>query len=239
MGSLLPTLATRPEMQVRYASSAGIAKSEVLRGVRDRAYPKDDPELFYVEWAADRAGCLSQPCDHVVGTPGCALDREDLWGQANPALGRRITLETMRFFRRSLPPLEFAREFLGWWDDAEDIGLPAIDPHTWGSLVGSTPPRRRDTVFALDVAPDHSSATVAAAWSTPDGSWVQLADCRPVSRGSLVAAPSCSPGGAGASWSSRQARPRSCSRTSKPSRCPGGSTWTRAPRWTPRSRLAA
>ena len=123
--------------------------------------------------------CENEPCSHAPGTPGCALDREDLWAEANPALGRRITIEAMRFFRRSLPAAEFAREFLGWWDDSELAGAPAIDPARWSSLVGVTPPQGRDVVFGLDVAPDHSSATVAAAWSTPDGTWLQLADCRP------------------------------------------------------------
>ncbi|HXH78099.1 hypothetical protein, partial [Nocardioides sp.] len=70
----------------------------------------------------------------------------------------------------------FRRAYLNQW--ARPQSATAIDPTSWANLHGSTPPKATPT-FALDVAPDHSTATIAAAWSTPDGSWLQLADHRP------------------------------------------------------------
>jgi hypothetical protein len=75
----------------------------------------------------------------------------------------------------------FRRAYLNQWPEVpmlDDTG-GAFDAAVWSSLIGATPPRGHDVVFALDVAPDHSASTIAAAWSTPDGSWLQLADHRP------------------------------------------------------------
>ena len=39
------------------------------------------------------------------------------WAKANPALGSRIDVDTIRDERVSMSSLEFARERLGWWDE--------------------------------------------------------------------------------------------------------------------------
>lgn len=162
MSALLPTLSARPNPQVWYTSSAGMSSSEQLARVRARALAGGSPRLAYFEWSApDDAG----------------LDDPAAWAQANPALGLRIDADFIAAEREAMPDVEFARERLGIWQAPK--ASQAIDPAVWTSLIGPTPPQGRDVVFALDVAPDHSSATVAAAWSTPDGTWLQLADHRP------------------------------------------------------------
>lgn len=117
MGALLPTLSARPDPQVIYASSAGLRNSEVLRGIRDRGRSGKSTRLAYTEYGVDPGGCEDRECSHSLEAIGCALDDEDNWQQANPALGRRIKVETVRAERQAMPPMEFARERLGWWED--------------------------------------------------------------------------------------------------------------------------
>lgn len=167
LGSLVPTLATVDSAQVLYASSAGLVTSEALRDVRDRGRKRSDPELAYWEWCAPPTDCADERCPHVVGTAGCALDREDLWETANPALDLRITRRRIQQFRRMMPPGEFRREFLGWWDDpVTEAGFPM---ETWDGCKDRTSAPRGLLVLAVDVSPDSRSAAVVAAIERTDG----------------------------------------------------------------------
>lgn len=179
MGALLPTMATVPSAQVRYGSSAGMVSSDVLRGVRNRGRKGHDPALAYFEWCAPRVDCQQPFCSHAQDEPGCALDDVELLRLANPALGRRITEERLQQFRGALPPMEFAREFLGWWEDPPDELGGAFDVTRWGTLADPSAERGSPT-FGVCVAPDRSWSAVAVAWKRPDGhTQVMLADYRP------------------------------------------------------------
>jgi hypothetical protein len=176
MGALLPMLSAQDEPQVWYGSSAGLADSEVLRGIRDRGR-KGSRSMVYVEWCAPKEGCASSDCSHVVGSEGCVLDDEEYWQQANPQMGRRIKVDTIRNERLALPPEEFARERLGWWDEPGQLehifgaekwarcAIPIQDtPPTagialgiavsidrgWSSISGATPLPGRELVGLLD-----------------------------------------------------------------------------------------
>ncbi len=176
MGSLLPTLSARPNPQVIYASSAGKTDSHVLRGVRDRGRAGGDPSLVYIEWCAPVAACVDDRCDHRPGTPGCALDDIDAWRQANPALGRRITVEHIEAERRALPAEEFARERLGWWEEppGQVAGLPL---NLWEASVMSG---KAGGLLALsvDVTPDLAFASIGRATAVPAGVRLDVADHR-------------------------------------------------------------
>ena len=53
----------------------------------------------------------------------------------------------------------------------------AIPEGVWLALADAEADRGANQVFALDVAPDHSSASIAVAWKRPDGAThVMLAD---------------------------------------------------------------
>lgn len=161
MGALLPTLATRDDAQVRYGSSACLVSSEVLRGVRDRGRGGNDPSLAYVEWCAELRPCLSPTCAHTVGSEGCALDDRELWAQANCALHRRITEDTLAKLRRSLPPQEFAREFLGWHEDPV-VGAAGLSADDWEACADRDADLETPVTLALDVAPMMASASIVA-----------------------------------------------------------------------------
>ena len=93
MGALLPTLSARPDPQVAYGSSAGLASSDVLRGLRDRGRAGTSPRLAYAEWCAPDGTCATISCRHALGVEGCALDDPANWQQANPQMGQRITVD--------------------------------------------------------------------------------------------------------------------------------------------------
>lgn len=147
MGALIPTLSAMDESQYVIGSSSGMAGSSVLRDARDRGRKGLDDSQAYYEWSAPRKGQCARgdECDHQRTARGCALDKPELQSMANPAIGRRpgLTLESIAKERRKLPPAEFARERLGWWDDPLEEGamfeqthwLAGIDPDS--TVVGT------------------------------------------------------------------------------------------------------
>jgi len=171
MGSLLPTLAAVPDPQVLYGSSAGKQESATLRSIRDRGRAGDDPSLGYIEFSSEPGGCADEECTHALGAPGCALDDIDKRRQSNPALGRRITEETLDNMRRALweEPSEFAREFLGWWDDPPEAGEDGdIDMVKWAALANPDAlAPSGPAALAVDIPPDRSRTSLAVAWRGP------------------------------------------------------------------------
>jgi phage terminase large subunit-like protein len=173
MGSLLPTMSARPNPQVVYASSAGKTDSHVLRGVRDRGRSGGDPSLVYVEWCAPVVACPDDRCDHRPGALGCALDDVDAWRQANPALGRRITVEHIEAERRALPPEEFARERLGWWEEPPG-GVAGLPLNLWEASTMLDAPGGL-LALSVDVTPDLAFASIGRATAVPAGICLDLA----------------------------------------------------------------
>lgn len=169
VGAVYPTMLTRPGAQVRIASSAGLVTSEQLRRIRDRGRPGKDARMSWVEYGAEQKPCLRTDCTHAVGAEGCALDDRDLWWQANPALwSGRITEAALEDQRNSLPPEEFMREFLSWWDDPVSLG-GVFPMDLWnGQRVDA--PADDPVAFGLDMTWDREWADIG--WST--GSYVDL-----------------------------------------------------------------
>jgi hypothetical protein len=180
MGALLPTLSARPDPQVVYGASAGLAESGVLRGVRDRGRAGGDPRLAYLEWCDDLpGGCGSPRCAHELGAVGCRLDDVERWARSNPALGRRITVEYIAAERRAMPPEEFGRERLGWWDEPEDQVKP-IPLLEWAHLgIAQPDPPPSPAGFFLDCSPGLESASVGVVALHEERPHLELADYRP------------------------------------------------------------
>lgn len=169
MGALLPTMTARPHGQVLYASSAGKADSDVLRDVRDRGRADASPRLSYLEWLAPRERCADPDCSHPKDAArrgiDCALDREHLWRAANPTITTgRISLQTIADLRQELPPEEFARESLGWWDEPNAGAAAIFGQGRWEACAGE-PLERPESPAALGVAVsvDRLWASIAAA----------------------------------------------------------------------------
>lgn len=167
IGSLYPTLSARPRPQVVSASSAGLLMSEALRDKRDRGRKGLTPNQFYLEYSdplgptheRPNPGCKSADCDHAKTAIGCALDDEDRWALIMSALDVRVQRETIRSLRQAMPPAEFAREFLVWWEDppTEDTAQ-LFGPH-WGrqGIPDAAMPTPRCLGVAVELDRSHSS----------------------------------------------------------------------------------
>lgn len=146
MGALLPTLTARRNAQALYASTPGLAGSVVLREKRNAGRAGNTLGLGWSEWGTKRPKCKYEACLHFPpGHPahltGCAMDDEDLWWGASPLLGRvrangtGLSLVRMRQLRGSMPPSEFGREFLGWWDEPTDTDI--FGDGAWSAATAS------------------------------------------------------------------------------------------------------
>ena len=107
-------------------------------------------------------------CDHRIGTPGCALDDEMAWVLANPVKARiDPALTVLRALREALPADEFARECLGWWDEAS--GQMVVPEQAWADDLDLKSEIVSVPIFALDVSPSRSWAAVGVAGIRADG----------------------------------------------------------------------
>lgn len=181
IGAIRPVMSVQPDPQILYGSSAGLAESEVLRGIRDRGRPGISDRLAYLEWGTDPGGCADPVCDHRFGyAKGCALDDVENWRAANPLLervrpnGTGLDLKTVQGEREQMPPAEFARERLGWWDDPLDE-LQPISPEDWAKFGVDDVPEGEPRFF-LDCSPNLRSATIAGAVLWDGKPHVSLAD---------------------------------------------------------------
>lgn len=162
-GTLLPTLSARWNPQVFYTASAvdqwihehGV----VLARLRERALEGDDPALAYFEWSAE--GDAPEEVD--------SEDRE-VWEVANPGLGIRISSEHVESERRSMDPRTFAVERLGVgdWPRTDGLGTQVIAEEIWEDCVDRNSVVEDPVCFAIDVAPDRSSAAIAVAGQRED-----------------------------------------------------------------------
>ncbi len=164
-GASTKTTLARPSPQVLAFSNAGDKGSVVLADLRDKALAAAaarTTSLGIFEWSAPE---------------GCALDDREAWAQANPALGHRMSLQAIEAALETDPEAVFRTEVLCQWVEAVD---PAINLRVWDALADAHAPRGTDPVFALDVAPDHSTASLAVAWTRRDGAaQVMLAEHAP------------------------------------------------------------
>lgn len=172
IGSIVPILSTKPEGQIVGGSSAGRSDSEYLREVRDRGRNKTSPRLGYVEYCAPDAeeACeLGTKCTHERGTPGCAADNLDYLRMANTALERRITVQYIRDEREALPPAEFVRERLGWWDAPDLADAPLISKAMWRELIDPQSTPIDPVSFGIYVNKSQTQAAIGVAGYRPDG----------------------------------------------------------------------
>jgi phage terminase large subunit-like protein len=158
IGALIPTLATRPNPQIWYASSAAWATSDQLQALRKRALSDDDAgRLAYLEWSA--------PEDADIH------DR-DAWAQACPALGYRLTEEFIEAELRAMEsePDMFRRERLSI-PDSPDVASGGIDPVVWQASADPESAAIDPVTFALEVGDDREWSCISVGGKRADGLW--------------------------------------------------------------------
>ena len=164
--SVRASMLTRPEAQIVMISSGMTDASVDLAAARDAAVerlPTERPAGFgLLEWSASTG----------VGHDGLDLDDETLWASCIPTLGLPggARLDAVREARASMPPEDFAREFLtvatgspsappiraSWWEACAVDQLPPVD-------------ELRHRVVAADTSPDQDHTAVVIAGLDTDG----------------------------------------------------------------------
>jgi hypothetical protein len=168
-GSTLPTLSARPNPQVWYAASAvdqwQHENGVVLARLRDRALGGGDDSLTFFEWSAD----VDNPDDVTDEMAGDV----NLWAQANPALGIRISPDHVEREVRSMGPREFAVERLGVgdWPRTDGKADTMIALEDWDALLDPDSQMLDPVFIAWDTTPDRRMTAVAAAGKREDGLW--------------------------------------------------------------------
>ncbi len=186
-GVLVPTMAARSirgNPQLWYAGSqVDQAKHEhgvVFARLRERALAGAQ-RVMYVEWSAglqewlEARGLRFDPERSEIDqlTPGF-LDDEEMWMQANPGLGIRISFEHIANERGgALGSREFACERLGVPDPpdtSEDAGR-VIAAEVWAACAEHDTSKRITSryVYAVDVNPDRTWGAIAVAGRRTDG----------------------------------------------------------------------
>jgi len=175
-GALLPVLARRPNPRIIYLTSACKTTSALLGQLVARGRARNDPSLIWCEWCArgslKEPHCASSRCRHRLDESGCALDDPANHRAGNPAIDAgTMRADVIRAFRRALSAdwREFAREHLGWHEDAGDAAADTIPVDAWDARADETSTIEGQRVISLDVAPEGTSAAIGGAGRRPDG----------------------------------------------------------------------
>ena len=165
--AMLPTLSARPNPQIWYTGSAVDQEKDdngiTFSRIHERGHTGTDPSLAYFEWSAGIP--LEKLNPDVVKNP-------DLWAQANPAMGRRISQEYIAnegaafFWDRSF---YIERLGVGDWPNTAAGGAKIIDPDLWDLCGDAGSTANAPMYFAFDITPDRSAASIAVAGLRGDG----------------------------------------------------------------------
>jgi hypothetical protein len=166
VSAVVPAMAARPNPQLYYLSSAGTWEAAVLLGLRQRGHSRPGGRFAYWEWHAQSTDDFSDP---------------RVWAGANPGLGHRFGPEAIEREHAAMSRKTFGRERLGVW--SESTTEPVLkEADILDALVPlPTPPHDgRPIGWGVDVLPDRTGASIAAAYQANDGSVVLvLVDARP------------------------------------------------------------
>lgn len=172
---LRPAMVTRPDAQLLVCSTAGTQASLVLnrKVAAGRAAVADDSGygLAYFEWAAPEDwdpddedswfGFMPALCP----APPCRCGEADGWRHT-------ITIDAVRLEKQAMPPAEFRRAYGNRPTGRADYVIPL---ELWRGVVSGEAKPLGKVRFALDVAPDRSTAAVCGS----DGKTVELIDHKP------------------------------------------------------------
>lgn len=160
--ALLPAMATRRAAQLMVISTAGTESSVYLQ------------RKFETGRAAVEAGLTSGMAFFEWSAPDdCDPDDPTVWATSHPAMGITIDEAVFRHARQTMSDGEFRRAYLNQWTSANDRVIPES---VWLAVCDLHASPSQPAVFAVDVNPERSAASIA----TADGSGVvELIEHRP------------------------------------------------------------
>ncbi len=143
----------------------------VFRTLHDRAHDGES-SVWWLEW-----GAQGETLDDVD------VDSVDLWYACNPAMGRRMSEDTVRDEHDTMSRDGFARERLGWWSPTAGKPQTLIAADAWDALATDEPPEPERTAYGVKFAPDGSEVALAVAERHGDVTHVELLERKPMARG--------------------------------------------------------
>lgn len=165
-----PAKLARPNPQSWYAGSGGMTSSVKAWEMRQQAILGTGGRLSYTEHTAQGV----HVADGRIMLTDPEPDDHAAWAQANPGLGRWVSLEGMADMRDELGDL-FAREGLCVWEPLPEQS-EAIVPN-WPALVVEGSSIESSQQWALAVSPERTWASLGKAGRTGEGKlhveWVE------------------------------------------------------------------
>ena len=143
----------------------------VFRTLHDRAHDGES-SVWWLEWGAQ--GETLQDVD---------IDSVDLWYACNPAMGRRMSEDTVRDEHDTMSRDGFARERLGWWSPTAGKPQTLIDDGAWDACATDHPLRPERTCYGVKFAADGSEVVLAVAETRGDVTHVELQERRTMASG--------------------------------------------------------
>jgi hypothetical protein len=170
LAALLPTVSAAPsgDPQITFTGTPPSPSMDgaVWTRIRRAGVSGKDRRLCWHEWS--------------VEVPG-NLDDRSRWAATNPGLGIRLNPETVADERAAMTNETFGRERLGHWPRAGHLAV--VDPDAWTAAATTAPPTGGPVAFGLDMNPDRTWLSIAAATRDDATVHVEVVKHRPVSDG--------------------------------------------------------
>lgn len=162
--ALIPAMATRPAAQVVACSTMGTEESVPWNALVERGRRSVEKGsrsgIAYFEWSIPESEDIDDPAN---------------WWRYMPAMGRTISEDVIRDARETMTEGDFRRAFCNQQTKADDRVFPA---QVWDRVCDPSAAPAGDLVFALDVNPERSAASIAVA-SGDEKPVVEVVDHRP------------------------------------------------------------
>lgn len=154
--ALRPTLSAAPSQNPQFIltgtpprpSSPGTVFARTRKSAIDGAAEA----VCWLEWSVPEIGNIK--------------DRRR-WEQTNPALGRRVMLDSVKGELASMSEDGFARERLGWWMPEGNTAL--VTQEQWAGLATNDPPADGRVAYGVKFSPDGATVALAVALRPPSG----------------------------------------------------------------------
>lgn len=146
--------------------------AEVFQNLRAQAWAggADASDICWLEYGVSELGDVAD---------------EERWREANPSLGHHADIKAIRSACRTMTPLEFAQEYLGFW--LPKVADAVLTDEEWRScLIGAeeAPKEGGRVAYGVKFSPDGATVALAAARRTDGGSThVELVAYKPTTSG--------------------------------------------------------
>lgn len=142
----------------------------VFRDIREKAVKGETSTTAWFEFSVEEIGNVAD---------------KERWYQCNPALGRRIQLETIEGEYEQMAPDTFARERLGWWTPVVTHNLDyAIPKEVWESCKSSEGKPEGKVAYGVKFSADGSEVALCGAVIPQEGkARITLIDRKPAGYG--------------------------------------------------------